>query len=409
MDPGGGPQQPQPQPLPPLVFQSFQSASVVIGQPDFVSSAVNQGGGASANTLFTPRGLTVTPDGILFNADAQNHRVLAFRVPEQVNAAAQYVIGQADFVSTVSSAGRHRLAGPTGVDVNGGRMVVADKANSRILLYRQVPSSTGALPDGVLGQVDFNQRVAGCGLGSLNQPESAVLTADGKVVVADTLNHRVLIWTAFPERDGQGPDLIIGQSGGDRCASNDDDQDGSSPGLPPPTARVLKDPSAVWTDGRRLVVVDRSNHRVLIWNSFPTTTFQPADVVLGQSDFSRQDGNDDDQDGGTDAVTSARVFLLPVAVVGFDSGRQLAVADGLNGRILIWKTFPTVNFQPADVVLGQSNFGKRTENDDDQDGAMDAAPTARTFRYASAIAAFDDKLIVSDTFNRRVLIFKGRR
>ena len=37
--------------------------------------------------------------------------------------------------------------------------------------------------------------------------------------------------------------------------------------------------------GGRLYVADKSNNRVLVWNSFPTVDFQPADHVLGQPDF----------------------------------------------------------------------------------------------------------------------------
>jgi WD40 repeat protein len=42
---------------------------------------------------------------------------------------------------------------------------------------------------------------------------------------------------------------------------------------------------AVSSDGVRLFVTDLGYNRVLIWNSIPTQNNQPADVVVGQPDF----------------------------------------------------------------------------------------------------------------------------
>ena len=47
----------------------------------------------------------------------------------------------------------------------------------------------------------------------------------------------------------------------------------------------MSTPTAVASDGRILVVADTENNRVLIWNTIPTTNGQPADVVLGQPNF----------------------------------------------------------------------------------------------------------------------------
>ena len=48
------------------------------------------------------------------------------------------------------------------------------------------------------------------------------------------------------------------------------------------TASSFDRPAAVWTDGNRVIVSDRDNNRVLLWNSWPTANNQPADLVLGQ-------------------------------------------------------------------------------------------------------------------------------
>lgn len=56
-------------------------------------------------------------------------------------------------------------------------------------------------------------------------------------------------------------------------------------------ASTLLGPSSVAIANGKLFVADTGNSRVLIWNSIPTTNFQPADVVLGQADFVSDDQN----------------------------------------------------------------------------------------------------------------------
>jgi hypothetical protein len=53
----------------------------------------------------------------------------------------------------------------------------------------------------------------------------------------------------------------------------------------PVTASSMYQPTAVASDGSILAVADTSNNRILIWKSIPTTFGQPADIVLGQKDF----------------------------------------------------------------------------------------------------------------------------
>ncbi len=47
----------------------------------------------------------------------------------------------------------------------------------------------------------------------------------------------------------------------------------------------LRLPTAVASDGVHLVVADTNHNRVLIWNKIPKANNTPADVVVGQPDF----------------------------------------------------------------------------------------------------------------------------
>lgn len=67
-------------------FYTGMPASVVVGQPDFTSSAVNQGGSVAAITLNYPKMVTIC-QGKLIVSDQNNNRVLIWNsIPSSNNA-----------------------------------------------------------------------------------------------------------------------------------------------------------------------------------------------------------------------------------------------------------------------------------------------------------------------------------
>ncbi len=104
-------------------------------------------------------------------------------------------------------------------------------------------------------------------------------------------------------------------------------------------------------------MADAQNHRVLIWNSIPTTNEQPADVVLGQNNF-------------TDAVELDPIKANITIGAGFAAHADFVTSDGVRlyvtdlglNRVLIWNTIPSRNHQPADVVIGQKDFTTHLSN-----------------------------------------------
>ena len=97
------------------------------------------------------------------------------------------------------------------------------------------------------------------------------------------------------------------------------------------------------SDGTRLVLADRNNNRVLIWNAIPSGNTAP-DLVLGQPDLESNDpGN------------GLHQMNWPVSIsIG---GGRLAVADTYNDRILLWDTFPTVSAQAASRAIVIPSLG----------------------------------------------------
>lgn len=386
-----------------LIFDTFQAASVVMGQPSFTTGNCNHGGAASANTLCSPYGQPTVSNGRLWVADSFNHRVLGYDgIPEANNAAASWVVGQIDFESNEPGTSASSIHYPVSATEHDGSLYLTDFGNRRILIYNTLPLTPPAIANHVIGQDDFVSSWGNCNSLSLYLPQHMTIVGD-RLIVSDTNNNRVLVWNTVPATGGIAPDIVLGQGDLDHCYANDTNQDNLAEAKP--DERTLTWPSAVWTDGEKLVVNDGGNNRVLIWNTFPTSNMQAADVVLGQSDFTQNECNDDDQDDTADAVT-ARVLCGPYRV--WSNGVQLFVSDYGNNRVLGWNDIPTSNFIPADFVLGQSEFEHSTSNDEDQDGVRDAAPGSRTFTGPAGLAGHRAKLLVIDESNSRVLVFEGR-
>ena len=386
---------------------NFQSASVVIGQSNFMSSSINQGGSPAANTLQYPYGNPVVANGIFYLPDTINHRVLGFNtVPSANNASADFVLGQPDFTTNSYGDAANELHYPQTIKYYNGKLFVLDSGNNRVLIWNNLPTTTQSPADIVVGQADFGFSEEGAE-GASNQtglwePESMEVVG-GKLIVSDTLNNRVVIWNSIPTVNGAPADLVLGQKDFIHNAANDDDQNGTEDAGP--TARTLSSPTGVWSDGTKLLVADSFNNRVLIWTNFPMANFKPADYVIGQSDFIHNAENDDDQDGIEDEAPSARTFDYPYAIFATES--QLFVTDFWNNRIVVWNGIPTSNFASANWVLGQPDFTTPVSEiyENEGDGLPIPSPTAQLLYLPGGVYVSDDKLFVADTYANRYLIF----
>jgi hypothetical protein len=380
-----------------LPFDNGQLASIVIGQADFVSDFSNNDGPTPiANGLDSPSGNpTLSPSGELLITDTRNHRILVFnQLPSTNGASADAVIGQADFSSNELGTTATSLAYPEkAIVLPDNKLVVTDGSNNRILIWNQMPADTTQVgADVVIGQTGFDLSEATCSATSLIGPKDTMII-DNKLIVSDTDNHRVLIWNTLPASNVQA-DLVLGQQRLDTCVANDSDGDGlsedatiSNPdGLPRDT--TLRYPFDVWSDGQRLIVSDAGNNRVLIWNNFPTSNGQRADVVLGQANMNTN----------TVLPVSSTSLNNPVSMTS--NGNQLFV--GLRGdpRVMIWDEIPAANNTPADRILGQIAM---TGQDPFQGTARGVSQ--QIMDSVESLLVGSNQLIVSDGGNNRVLIF----
>ncbi len=167
-----------------------------------------------------------------------------------------------------------------------------------------------------------------------------VFVANNMLFVSDTGRNRIFIWKTIPTTEFQEPDVIIGQEVIDEIGRNSGgDVNGST----------LLYPSGIWSDGKKLIVADAWNHRVLIWYNIPTINAQPADVVLGQKDFYSNLPNGKIGDDPT-----SQTLNWPYGV--FSDGKSLWIADTGNRRVLFYNQIPAKNYVKADKVIGKPNF-----------------------------------------------------
>jgi len=345
-----------------IPVSNYAPADIVLGQPDFNSSASRRG----KNGLNWP--ISVATDGKrLFVADTGNNRILIWNtIPTNNFAPADVVVGREDFESVEEVPGvdqtRNLFCWPWGVWSDGTRLFVADTTFGRVMIWNNIPTQNGQPADVILTKRSEKEP-----LGTVRG-----IRSDGTRLIVNCHDGWVYIWKNIPTKDDTFPDFIVQYINaetepgfdGQRILiahyhiilvwnSIDDLMDNKPHNIvlgdmsaPLPSRNRMFLPRSIATDGKRLIVAERYGSRVLIWNSFPKENYTPPDVVLGQPDFNTN-------------VFLSRIGVDQVAGISTD-GTNLMTAHGLEARIMIWRSMPEKTGQPADVVLGWSDFDPNT-------------------------------------------------
>ncbi len=206
-----------------------------------------------------------------------------------------------------------------------------------------------------------------------------VYLSDNKLLVSDTGQNRVFIWNQLPTEEFQSPDIVLGQDAATGTGRNQ----GSKV-----SASTLQYPSGLWSDGKVLAIADAWNHRVLIWHEFPTQPCQPADVVLGQTDFSSNEPNQ----RGVGKPPSEHTLYWPYGLTS--DGKHFWIADTGNRRVLYYDQMPVENNTPADKLIGKTSFQER-----------DYDHTQPIWPYSVEIGP-QGQLAITDTQYYRVLLWE---
>jgi hypothetical protein len=164
--------------------------------------------------LYSPYGIFCDATHLVV-ADNGNHGVLIWNgLPSfsSAAAAADLELGWPTFAATSTqpvAASASTLNGPTTAYFGGGRLYVADRDNHRVLVWNSLPTTSGQAADFVLGQPDFVSSTPGLGAASLNTPNSVVIYKNS-LLVGDRGNKRILVWTPLPTRSGEAAHAALG-------------------------------------------------------------------------------------------------------------------------------------------------------------------------------------------------------
>jgi sugar lactone lactonase YvrE len=329
-----------PQRLHAQTWSNGEAATYVIGQTGFGLNAT----ALTATGLYQPFAVAVDPaTGKVFVCDQPNNRIL--RYPSTAaytnGAAAEAVLGQANFTSNGANTTAATLQVPTGIAIDAsGNLWVADFDNARVLRFANAATiASGAAASSVLGQPNFASSTSTPISASLMYGPFSVFCKGTTLYVADGDNFRVLRYdNAASLANGAPANAVFGVSNfttlGDAY-------------LGTPTAANIGYPGQIYVDAaNNLWVVNLYFDRVLMFpNASTAASGEAATLVLGQPDFSESNPG-----------STASTFTKPYGLYGDGSG-NIYVADGGNNRILIFANAASLpNGSAATYVLGQPDF-----------------------------------------------------
>jgi len=397
----------------PVQFNPVPSRSIghaklqlVTGAPNFVEGReLNSAIGVAVDSGVTPP--------ILYIADTNNNRVLAWRNARAATGSkADFVIGQNDFFSTAglgpgtsSSTG---LRAPTGIIVDGrGNLYVLDTGNNRILRYGRPSGQPSDLiqPNLVIGQTSFTANLANQGAqkptaktlvfssSSTTLTASMAFDSSGNLWVTDPGNARVLRYPSSGLGDSalNGPeaDLVMGQVSMTEAQVVDWGK---------PESRLLKSamlqPSAIAFDpAGRLLVTDGAN-RLLVYA--PPFRNGGAAVRLAGISVSVQ---------GQPQRPAVNEYALFGPEGVFANSAGIFVVESQTHRIVRYDPFPEwpeetdiLPSPPAKAVFGQPDLLSFRPNR----GGLESGESG--FQSPTGVAVANNELYLADSGNNRVLV-----
>jgi uncharacterized protein (TIGR03437 family) len=391
------------------------AADVVLGQPAFTLNTPAGSGAAdrlNKAALRGPGGIAIDERGRVYVSDSLA-RVLVYEPTFPNGKEATRVLGLSARPPAQQTVGEYLLGAPEGLAMVGNRLAVADPGFNRITIYdpyTEWPAETEELPSPaarqVIGQTGFRNVLPNRGLAepsqtTLNGP-IGIHFSGGELFVADTGNHRVLV---FPQQaSGASASRVLGQAGFNLNGANR--VEGNELYLfsryTDAAGQPLSDGAGIAIDTTssqpRLYIADTFNNRVLGYaDARKVRAGDRADIVIGQNDLNRVLINA--PFGDRENLSDSGLFRP--AGLAVDKNGDLFVADAGNSRVL---RFPSPFTQQvgandrrrANLVLGQLAFNQRI---------LDATPRNMAFPFGLAFT-IEGNLVVSDAAHSRLLYFR---
>ena len=337
-----------------MVYQSFPQwlpqstqfspiAVSVVGQTNFSSHSANQGNGdASASSLNTPVDMAVSGNE-LYVVDSGNNRVLVFPIsPSGPQLTASRLIGQLDypytapnliegkeFATAASSAAAASGSVVLDQSVSPPRVYVADTGNNRILGYANLNTlKNGQKPDLVIGQPDFYRNVINYPTGSGTTPNSKSLYGPTALLVDSAGN--LYVADTFNSRVLRFPAPFASGVKALEAADLVIGQSGFNTIVTDPTQRTMSAPISLAFTADGFNAADANHNRVLLFAK-PFSNGMSASKVLGQIDFVSTSGS-----ANTQRLNSPRGIAV-------DPKDRPLVADFGNARVQVYAPASTLS------------------------------------------------------------------
>lgn len=220
----------------PTPISQAMDAKLAIGQPDLDSTADCDGAheilkeapaapNLTGREFCQPYSVTFDSHGNLWVSDPGNNRVLEFAPPFSTGMTASLELGYPaaegmnaptpQRVCSINSGpvvSASSFCGPAGLAFDAkGDLWVVDNGNNRIMEFSP-PFSNGMAAILVLGQPNFTQgSLSPPAANTLDSPSNITFDHDGDLIISDSVNSRVLIFTP-PFSNGMSASVVIGQT-----------------------------------------------------------------------------------------------------------------------------------------------------------------------------------------------------
>jgi sugar lactone lactonase YvrE len=363
---------------PAATIPNYAIANLVLGQSGFTTGSSSFP--ISSFSLYTPNSLAIDPiSRKVFVSDRTTNRILRYpSVASLTNGAgAEAVFGQSRFSTGIIGSGDLGLNGPSTIFYDRrGRLWVADSGNHRVLMFEAaVYRNTQAYPDRVYGQATFATNASGVTSSAMYNPYALFVDTTDRLWVADSGNNRVLRFDAVSfKSNGADADGVLGQANFTNSAPG-----AGSSGLQSPFGVAV-------SSGGELFVSCQATSRILRFdNAASLGNGAGASAVLGQPDFATTFGG----------VSSTK--LQNPYGIWLTSTDKLWVCDSFNNRLVRFDSASTKsNGAAANGVVGQANFTSKT---------LGTSSRTLNFPFFNPFVDTSDALWVPDSFNNRVLRF----
>ncbi|MDX8377006.1 MAG: Ig-like domain-containing protein, partial [Mariprofundales bacterium] len=380
-------------------------ASIVLGQANFTTSA----GSLTAATMNGPRSAKIHIIGtrrLLVVADKINDRTLIWDVTAGVGSltngkAADFVLGQPNFISNGITVDAYSQDAPVSSAVWSNILFVSDNFNDRVLSYNlginavNLVSNMAAIS--VIGHANFST-------GALNSATQTGLIDPGHLLViannlfvVDGIADRVLIFDLNGLANGMAASYVYGQTNFTSSAS------GTS-------QNKIAGPWGLAASSNRLFIGEERNDRITSFDisnlaaDIYAMNYAPAAInAIGQTNWrpGMTDGTEVvlwDANGSDDTGAIGMQSPRDVALGTVQGNNYVFVADPTNDRVLV---FAADNYSvpldiQADFVIGQADF--------DHDGTPISASTLNSPKGVF-FDNYSSMLFVADTANNRVMVF----